>query len=111
MSRLAGVYSVAACALVPWLPSTAEVATPMNAPESSTARAPIQIPPRTMCSNPVPSGYSIDGERIPYVQVGPAGETGDAPVLMSGYGGFAVASTPFYSASVGKLWLGRAASM
>ena len=23
---------------------------------------------------------SIDGERIPYVQVGPAGETGDAPV-------------------------------
>jgi prolyl oligopeptidase len=49
---------------------------------------------------------SIDGERIPYVQVGPAGgETGDAPVLMSGYGGFAIASTPYYSASVGKLWL------
>jgi prolyl oligopeptidase len=48
---------------------------------------------------------SIDGERIPYVQVGPAGETGDAPVLMSGYGGFAIPSTPFYNASAGKLWL------
>ena len=33
---------------------------------------------------------SIDGERIPYVQVGPIGETGDAPVHMSGYGGFNV---------------------
>jgi prolyl oligopeptidase len=48
---------------------------------------------------------STDGERIPYVQVGPAVETGEAPVLMSGYGGFAIASTPFYNASVGKLWL------
>ena len=48
---------------------------------------------------------SIDGERIPYVQVGPAGETGDAPVMMSGYGGFAVTSQPYYSGAVGKLWL------
>ena len=31
---------------------------------------------------------STDGERIPYIQIGPAGETGDAPVLMTGYGGF-----------------------
>ena len=37
---------------------------------------------------------SVDGERIPYVQVGPAGETGDAPVLMTGYGGFAVPREP-----------------
>lgn len=48
---------------------------------------------------------SVDGERIPYVQVGPAGETGDAPVLMSGYGGFGLASEPVYSGAVGKLWL------
>jgi prolyl oligopeptidase len=48
---------------------------------------------------------SIDGERIPYVQVGPAGETGDAPVLLSGYGGFAVSREPVYSGAVGKLWL------
>jgi prolyl oligopeptidase len=50
---------------------------------------------------------SIDGERIPYVQVGPAKETGDAPVHMTGYGGFGVAMLPSYSASVGKLWLER----
>ena len=31
---------------------------------------------------------SIDGERIPYVQTGPAAETGDAPVYMTAYGGF-----------------------
>ena len=50
---------------------------------------------------------SIDGERIPYVQVGPAGETGDAPVHMSGYGGFGVSSLPYYSSAIGKLWLER----
>ncbi|HYD06650.1 MAG TPA: prolyl oligopeptidase family serine peptidase, partial [Reyranella sp.] len=50
---------------------------------------------------------SVDGERIPYVQTGPAGETGDAPVYMTGYGGFGIASRPYYNASVGKLWLER----
>jgi prolyl oligopeptidase len=50
---------------------------------------------------------SIDGERIPYVQTGPAGETGDAPVHMEGYGGFGIASKPHYAASIGKLWLER----
>ena len=50
---------------------------------------------------------SIDGERIPYVQVGPAGETGDAPVHMTGYGGFGVSSLPYYSSAIGKLWLER----
>ena len=50
---------------------------------------------------------SIDGERIPYVQTGPAKETGDAPVYMSAYGGFAVAVKPYYNASLGKLWLER----
>jgi prolyl oligopeptidase len=48
---------------------------------------------------------SIDGERIPYVQVGPSGESGDAPVLMTGYGGFALSREPVYSGAVGKLWL------
>ena len=37
---------------------------------------------------------SIDGERIPYVQTGPAAETGDAPVYMSAYGGFGLAVKP-----------------
>ena len=50
---------------------------------------------------------SVDGERIPYVQTGPARETGDAPVYMTGYGGFGMAVKPNYVASLGKLWLER----
>jgi prolyl oligopeptidase len=50
---------------------------------------------------------SIDGERIPYVQTGPAGETGDAPVHMTGYGGFGVTTRSYYNVSIGKLWLER----
>jgi prolyl oligopeptidase len=50
---------------------------------------------------------SIDGERIPYVQTGPAGETGAAPVHLTGYGGFGVTSRPYYNSTIGKLWLER----
>jgi prolyl oligopeptidase len=50
---------------------------------------------------------SIDGERIPYVQVGPGTETGDAPVHMTGYGGFGASSLPYYNSAIGKLWLER----
>ncbi len=50
---------------------------------------------------------SVDGERIPYVQVGPAKETGDAPVHMTGYGGFGLPMLPSYGATIGKLWLER----
>jgi len=50
---------------------------------------------------------SVDGERIPYVQTGPARETGDAPVHMTGYGGFGVTSRPYYNSMIGKLWLER----
>jgi len=50
---------------------------------------------------------SIDGERIPYTQVGPASETGDAPVHMTGYGGFNLPSLPRYNSAIGKLWLER----
>ena len=50
---------------------------------------------------------STDGERIPYVQTGPAGETGDAPVHLTAYGGFAVSSLPTYGIRTGKLWLER----
>lgn len=50
---------------------------------------------------------SIDGERIPYVQVGPAKETGDAPVHLSGYGGFRIARLPYHNSAIGKLWLER----
>jgi prolyl oligopeptidase len=50
---------------------------------------------------------SVDGEHIPYVQTGPASETGEAPVYMTGYGGFGLAVKPYYVASLGKLWLER----
>ncbi|GLR92344.1 hypothetical protein GCM10007857_90700 [Bradyrhizobium iriomotense] len=50
---------------------------------------------------------SIDGERIPYVQTGPVGESGDAPVHMSGYGGFGMSMRPYYNSALGKLWLER----
>jgi prolyl oligopeptidase len=50
---------------------------------------------------------SEDGTRIPYTQVGPPGETGDAPVHLSGYGGFGIALLPSYNPAIGKLWLER----
>lgn len=50
---------------------------------------------------------SVDGERIPYVQVGPPGESGDAPVHMTGYGGFGASNLPAYNSAIGKLWLER----
>jgi prolyl oligopeptidase len=50
---------------------------------------------------------ALDGERIPYVQVGPPGETGQAPVHLNGYGGFGLARLPYYSTAIGKLWLER----
>ncbi|MET4331677.1 prolyl oligopeptidase [Bradyrhizobium sp. i1.15.2] len=50
---------------------------------------------------------SIDGKHIPYVQTGPAGETGDAPVYMTAYGSLGRSVKPYYSSSLGKLWLER----
>jgi prolyl oligopeptidase len=50
---------------------------------------------------------SSDGTRIPYVQVGPTGETGDAPVHLYGYGGFGISMPPHYNSAIGKLWLER----
>jgi len=50
---------------------------------------------------------SADGTRIPYTQVGPPGETGDAPTHLSGYGGFGISQLPYYNSAVGKLWLER----
>jgi prolyl oligopeptidase len=62
-----------------------------------------------------PSGLAVtrheaiseDGTRIPYTQVGPPGETGEAPVHLSGYGGFGIAQLPYYNPAIGKLWLER----
>ncbi|TLU73179.1 prolyl oligopeptidase family serine peptidase [Lichenicoccus roseus] len=50
---------------------------------------------------------SSDGERIPYVQTGPATQDGNAPVHLSGYGGFRLSRLPTYGVATGKLWLER----
>jgi prolyl oligopeptidase len=50
---------------------------------------------------------SVDGERIPYVQTGPAAATGDAPVHLYAYGGFGITMRPAYNSAIGKLWLER----
>jgi prolyl oligopeptidase len=50
---------------------------------------------------------SSDGERIPYVMSGLPDETGEAPVHLTAYGGFAVSSLPNYRIATGKLWLER----
>ena len=50
---------------------------------------------------------SSDGERIPYIQTGPATTTGDAPVHLGGYGGFGISRLPGYGLGIGKLWLER----
>ncbi|MCL2428647.1 MAG: prolyl oligopeptidase family serine peptidase, partial [Alphaproteobacteria bacterium] len=50
---------------------------------------------------------SADGTPIPYVQVGPPGETGEAAVHLSGYGGFGISQLPYYNSALGKLWLER----
>ncbi len=50
---------------------------------------------------------SSDGERIPYIQTGPADLNGEAPVHLSGYGGFRISRLPVYGLATGKLWLER----
>ncbi|WP_244521624.1 prolyl oligopeptidase family serine peptidase [Bradyrhizobium sp. DOA9] len=50
---------------------------------------------------------STDGERIPYIQTGPVIETGNAPVHMTGDGGFGLSVRPHYDVTLGKLWLER----
>ncbi len=50
---------------------------------------------------------STDGTRIPYFVVHPIDMKldGSTPTILTAYGGFLVSETPYYSASVGKLWL------
>jgi prolyl oligopeptidase len=50
---------------------------------------------------------SVDGERIPYTQTGPSGDSGEAPVHLMGYGGFGAPNLPGYNSTIGKLWLER----
>ena len=50
---------------------------------------------------------ATDGERIPYVQVGPDDRSGKAAVYMTGYGGFGLAVEANYNSRLGLLWLER----
>lgn len=51
---------------------------------------------------------SDDGTQVPYFLVGPEDPDPDAgPALMTGYGGFEVPITPWYSAIMGRGWLAR----
>lgn len=52
---------------------------------------------------------SADGTLIPYFVVTPPGYEADGanPTLLSAYGGFEVARTPFYSGVMGSAWLER----
>ena len=52
---------------------------------------------------------SVDGEQIPYFQVARTSMPLDGTnlCLLTGYGGYQLASLPYYAASVGKLWLER----
>jgi prolyl oligopeptidase len=50
---------------------------------------------------------SVDGERIPYYQIGPKEQDGPRPTVLYGYGGFSVSMTPGYLGGIGKTWLER----
>ena len=52
---------------------------------------------------------SGDGTRIPYFQVARKGLKldGSHPTLLTGYGGFEVSLTPYYSGILGRAWLAR----
>jgi prolyl oligopeptidase len=52
---------------------------------------------------------AVDGATIPYFQIARAGRPldGAVPCLLTGYGGFQLASLPQYAAHMGKFWLER----
>lgn len=90
---------------------------PLTPPTLLLADAAMPVP-QVLKSAPAvfdPSGLMVtqheaiseDGTPVPYVQVGPAGQTGDAPLHMLGYGGFGVSELPLYRRGIGKLWLER----
>jgi prolyl oligopeptidase len=52
---------------------------------------------------------SADGTKVPYFVVGKreAIESGHAPTVLYGYGGFEIPMVPHYNATIGKVWLER----
>lgn len=79
---------------------------------SSKPKALRQLPPRFDTKDLVVEQLhvpSADGTLIPYFVVRKKSipYDGSNPTLMYGYGGFNISKEPFYSGSVGKVWLGR----
>jgi prolyl oligopeptidase len=71
-----------------------------------------RLPPKFDASKDVVEQFeatSSDGTKIPYFVVHRKDLTldGSTPTLMTAYGGFQVSNTPYYSGSIGKLWLER----
>jgi prolyl oligopeptidase len=89
----------------PLTPASLYLVPPLAAPQL-LKRAPQTFDPAGLVVSRH-EAVSEDGTRIPYVQVGPPGETGEAPVHLSGYGGFGISQLPYYNAALGKLWLER----
>jgi prolyl oligopeptidase len=89
----------------PLTPPSLFLARPAAAPEL-LKRAPQSFDPAGLVVTRH-EATSEDGTSIPYVEVGPPGETGVAPVHLSGYGGFGISQLPYYNPAVGKLWLER----
>jgi prolyl oligopeptidase len=89
----------------PLTPATLFLAHPPAAP-ALLKRAPEIFDPAGL-SVTRHEAVSSDGVRIPYVQVGPPGESGEAPVHLTGYGGFGIPLLPVYNSSIGKVWLER----
>lgn len=88
----------------PLTPSTMMLARPGLAAPTPIRRAPVLFRADGLVVTRH-EAISVDGERIPYVQTGPAETTGDAPVFLTGYGGFQISSLPYYRPSIGRLWL------
>jgi prolyl oligopeptidase len=89
----------------PLTPPSLYLVPPLGAPQI-LKRAPQTFDPAGLVVTRY-EAISEDGTRIPYVQVGPPSETGEAPVHLSGYGGFGISQLPYYNSALGKLWLER----
>jgi prolyl oligopeptidase len=83
--------------------------------QDSAVTEPVQIktlPPRFDAARDVVDQFeatSSDGTKVPYFVVHPRGMAlaGNNPTILYAYGGFQVSETPYYSGSIGKLWLER----
>ncbi|MBS0386851.1 MAG: S9 family peptidase [Proteobacteria bacterium] len=80
--------------------------------DSGAAQLVRALPPRFDASRLVVEqleAVSKDGTRVPYfvVRAKDMPLDGSTPLILEAYGGFQVSETPYYSATLGKLWLER----